>query len=125
MVDRSSCECWCVRSLIVDLNLFSSDFPLQRLDVDHDPRKIARDERKGKMAKNERQHQQNLARAQGELGAGSSSAPGRELQSVRKKNIDKTLAVTRASTASMGKFDRTLEGEKKLKGMKRKVRNSI
>lgn len=73
------------------------------------------------MAKNERQHQQNLARAQGEQGATSSSGSGRELQSHRKKDIDRTLAVTRTSTASLGRFDKSLEGEKKLKGVKRKV----
>lgn len=92
-------------------------------DVDHDPRKIARDARKTKMGRNERQHQQNLARAQGEPDVASSSVPGRELQSQRKKDIDKTLAVTRTSTASLGRFDRVLDGEKKLKGIKRKVRS--
>lgn len=39
----------------------------------------------------------------------------------RKKEIDTTLATTRISTASMGKFDKKLEGEKKLRGVKRKV----
>jgi len=91
-------------------------------EVDFDPRKVARDERKAKMAKNERQQQQNLARAQSEQGAAaSSSAPsGRELQSHRKTEIGRTLAVTRTSTASMGRFDKKLDGEKKLKGVKRK-----
>lgn len=39
----------------------------------------------------------------------------------RKEEIDTTLATTRISTASMGKFDKKLEGEKKLRGVKRKV----
>jgi hypothetical protein len=78
------------------------------LDVDHDPRKIVRDERKARVAKNERQRLQNLAHTTG------SSAD-------RKKEIDRTLATTRISTASMGKFDRQLEGEKKPRGVKRKV----
>ncbi|THH28799.1 hypothetical protein EUX98_g5397 [Antrodiella citrinella] len=92
-------------------------------DIDHDPRKVARDERKAKIAKNERQHQQNLARSQSDQGAASTSAPptaGREFQSQRKTEIGRTLAVTRTSTASMGKFDKKLDGEKKLKGIKRK-----
>ena len=72
------------------------------------------------MAKNERQHAQNLARAEKEQGTGSSS--GLQIQAQRKREIDRTLATTRTSTASMGKFDRKLEGEKKLKGVKRKVR---
>lgn len=87
-------------------------------DVDFDPAKKARDERKARVAKNERQHQQNLSRAQG----GSSSAAAPPPQAQRKKEIDRTLATTRASTASMGRFDKKLEGEKKLKGVKRKVR---
>ena len=79
-------------------------------DVDYDPVKAARDERKARVAKNEKQHQANLARA-----AASSSS------SDRKRDIDRTLAVTRTSTASLGKFDRKLDGEKPLKGGKRKV----
>lgn len=35
--------------------------------------------------------------------------------------IEKTLATTRISTASMGKFDKQLDGEKKIRGVKRKV----
>ena len=69
------------------------------------------------MAKNERQHLQNLARAQ--PGAAAGSGGGAQVE--RKKEIDRTLATTRASTASMGKFDRMLEGEKKPRGVKRKV----
>ena len=82
--------------------------------MDYDPAKAARDERKARMAKNERQHQQNLARAAQASGASSSNAD-------RKRQIDRTLAVTRTSTASLGKYDKVLDGEKKLKGVKRKV----
>jgi len=63
------------------------------------------------VAKNERQRSQNTARTQGPSG-------GRE---ERKKDIEKTLATTRISTASLGKFDKKLDGEKKLRGVKRKV----
>lgn len=89
-----------------------------QLDVDFDPSKKARDERKARVAKNERQHEKNLARAQQ---TASSSAPPPPPPAQRKRELDRTLATTRMSTASMGKFDRKLEGEKKLKGMKRKV----
>lgn len=82
--------------------------------MDYDPAKAARDERKARVAKNEKQHQQNLARAAQASGAGSSNAD-------RKRQIDRTLAVTRTSTASLGKYDKVLDGEKKLKGVKRKV----
>jgi len=85
-------------------------------DIDHDPSKIARAERKARVAKNERQMAQNVARAQG----GNTVA---ELSSrdQRKNEINRTLATSRVSTASMGKFDKALEGEKKLKGVKRKI----
>jgi regulator of ribosome biosynthesis len=77
-------------------------------DVDYDPVKVARDERKTRVAKNEKQRLGNLARAPSE-------------RDQRKKEIDTTLATTRISTASLGKFDKKLEGEKKLRGVKRKV----
>ncbi|KAH7923653.1 RRS1-domain-containing protein [Leucogyrophana mollusca] len=79
-------------------------------DVDYDPVKAARDERKSRVAKNERQRLQNQARAQTAL-------TDRE---ERKKEIERTLATSRVSTASMGKFDKKLEGEKKMRGVKRK-----
>ena len=62
------------------------------------------------MAKNERQRLQNQARAAAE-----------SERAQRKTELERTLASTRISTASMGKFDRKLEGEKKIKGVKRKV----
>lgn len=96
---------------------------LTPIDVDFNPSQAARAERKEKMAKNERKHLQNLARAQAAQGTPNES--GKVPQSQRKQLIDYTLATTRVSTASMGKFDRTLEGEKKLKGVKRKVGPNI
>ncbi|KAK0499746.1 ribosome biogenesis regulatory protein-domain-containing protein, partial [Armillaria luteobubalina] len=85
-------------------------------DVDHDPRKLARDERKARVAKNEKQRQGNLARAQGP----SSSVADTNPRDQRKKEIAKTLSSARISTASMGRFDKKLEGEKKMRGVKRK-----
>lgn len=80
-------------------------------DVDHNPSKVAREARKARVAKNERQRLQNAARAQ------SSAAPRED----KKSDIERTLSTTRVSTASMGRFDKKLEGEKKMKGVKRKV----
>ncbi|RDB19864.1 Ribosome biogenesis regulatory [Hypsizygus marmoreus] len=79
-------------------------------DADYDPRKVARDARKERIAKNEKKHTQNVSRA-------NTAANPRD---ARKKDIEKTLATTRISTASMGKFDKKLEGEKKIRGVKRK-----
>ncbi|KIJ69772.1 hypothetical protein HYDPIDRAFT_142338 [Hydnomerulius pinastri MD-312] len=79
-------------------------------DVDFDPVQAARNERKSRVAKNERQKLQNIARAQS----------AREDREERKTDIERNLASTRISTASMGKFDKKLEGDKKMRGVKRK-----
>lgn len=81
------------------------------LAVDFDPVQDARNARKARVAKNERQKLQNEARAQA----------ARETREQRQVDIDRTLASTRVSTASMGKFDKRLEGDKKMRGVKRKV----
>lgn len=88
--------------------------------MNHDPRKAARDERKERIAKNEKKHQQNLSRA-----VGSNLLSPKNPPEQRKSEIKRTLATTRVSTASMGKFDRQLEGEKKLRGVKRKVHPNL
>ena len=74
-------------------------------------RKEARAKRIERIAKNERRNAQNLAKA---AGAGADTG-------ARKRDIDRTLATTRTSTADLGKFDRVLDGEKKLCGVMRKV----
>jgi len=79
--------------------------------VDFDPVQDAKNARKARVAKNERQKLQNEARAQA----------ARETREQRQVDIDRTLASTRVSTASMGKFDKRLEGDKKMRGVKRKV----
>jgi len=72
---------------------------------DHNPAAAAKAARKQRVAKNEAQHQTNLARAE---------------RSERKTAVEKSLLTTKASTASMGRFDRKLEGEPKARGIKRK-----
>ncbi|KAF8514882.1 ribosome biogenesis regulatory protein-domain-containing protein [Hysterangium stoloniferum] len=79
-------------------------------DPDFDPVKAARDERKARVAKNEKQKARNLEQQ-------GPKAPSKE---ERKGDIARTLATTRVSTASMGKFDKKLNGESKLRGVKRK-----
>ena len=59
---------------------------------------------------------QNIARAQG-----GSTTTGVSSREQRRGEINRTLATSRISTASMGRFDKVLEGEKKLKGVKRKA----
>lgn len=86
-------------------------FPDLSIDADYDPRKVSRDARKARIAKNAKQHAQNVAR----------SIATANPQETRKQDIEKSLATTRISTASMGKFDKILEGEKKIRNVKRKV----
>jgi regulator of ribosome biosynthesis len=79
-------------------------------EIDHDPGKEARQERKARIAKNEKQRHQNLARA-----------AAQNTREARKRDIERGLAQARISTASMGRFDKQLEGEKKPHGVKRKA----
>jgi regulator of ribosome biosynthesis len=93
--------------------IFSYD---QLSDTNYDPSKEARVARKARVAKNENQRLQNLARAQQGVTVNSGAHADR-----KKKEIERSLVMTRASTASMGRFDRMLPGEKKPRGLKRKV----
>jgi len=75
------------------LSFALSIFLMKRIsDADYDPVKAARDERKERVTKNEKQRLKNMERA----GTGPS-------KDERKHDIEKTLASTRISTASMGK----------------------
>ena len=69
-------------------------------------RRLERSGRNALLVKNECQHIQNLVKA-GRAGAGTDA---------RKRDIDQMLAMTRTSTA---KFDRVLDCEKELRGVKR------
>ena len=65
-----------------------------------------------RISANEKKRQQDIARA--------GASPRQE----RKMEIEKTLATTKISTATVGKFDKRLDGEKKIRGVKRKVRRN-
>lgn len=92
-------------------------------DPTFDPVANSKNERKERKAKNESQRLKNLQRAAANAAATtkSSTSAGSEREA-RKKMIERELKVTKMSTASMGKFDEKLEGEKKEKNVKRKVR---
>ncbi|KAJ1308904.1 hypothetical protein OPQ81_004589 [Rhizoctonia solani] len=77
---------------------------------DYDPAMEARKERKARVAKNEKQKERNLTVA---------AASSQRERDERKSKLNRTLAITRSSTASMGRFDKELEGDTKLKGVKR------
>jgi len=80
--------------------------------LDFDPSVEARKDRKSRVDKNEKQRKGNLARA--------AQSSGSQDKITRKKELEKSLATTRGSTASLGRFDKKLEGEPKLRGIKRK-----
>ncbi|KAG9101360.1 Rhodanese- sulfurtransferase [Ceratobasidium sp. 370] len=77
---------------------------------DYDPALEARKERKARVAKNEKQREKNLSNA---------AASGQHERGEAKAKLSRTLAVTRTSTASMGRFDKKLDGDTKLRGVKR------
>ncbi|KAG8727273.1 Rhodanese- sulfurtransferase, partial [Ceratobasidium sp. 428] len=77
---------------------------------DYDPSSEARKERKARVAKNEKQREKNLSNAV--------SSNQREREETKAK-LGRTLAVTRTSTASLGRFDKKLDGDTKLRGVKR------
>lgn len=103
---------------------------------DEDPILAARKERKDRVAKNKRQQERNAADATAQLAIGSagkatrdsaavgsslSQAQKKQLREARKQELERSLLVSKAATASMGKFDKKIEGEPKVKGVKRKV----
>ncbi|KAG8740280.1 Rhodanese- sulfurtransferase [Ceratobasidium sp. 414] len=77
---------------------------------DYDPALEARKERKTRVAKNEKQRERNL---------GNATVGNQREREETKDKLGRTLAVTRTSTASMGRFDKKLDGDTKLRGVKR------
>lgn len=96
-------------------------------DTDHDPAATARAERKARIAKNTAQQASNAARAQAgsSTSASAQAATKREARSARKNDLERSLLVSKTATASLGKFDKKIEGEPKVKGVKRKFEANI
>ena len=93
-------------------------------DDDYRPDKEAARDREARRKKNEMQHQRNLARSAGPAHADaapkSQLGSGRALQAARKRaELEATIQRVRGSTASLGRFDKQLEGESKPRGVKR------
>jgi len=94
-------------------------------EADHDPRATARAERKARISKNESQHARNVALAANPASSSKSVDPTSQTgkaaaRTQRKAELDRTLLISKTATASMGKFDKKIEGEPKAKGVKRK-----
>lgn len=84
------------------------------------------------MDKNKRQQERNIAKAAEAAPARASSSRGavstlsqeqkKKLRDARKQELERSMLISKTATASMGKFDKKIEGEPKVKGVKRKVR---
>jgi regulator of ribosome biosynthesis len=103
-------------------------------DADYDAVQESRQERKAHKLKNESQRLRNLARAgvsaaaaagPGSTGAADDGKP--PPTNSRKAHVERELATTRKSTASLGRYDSTLEGDQRraTKGVKRKFDDNL
>lgn len=76
-----------------------------------------REEKKERVDKNKKRQKRNEEEA-------SATSKGQDPRQVKKKQLQDAIAVTKRSTASLGRFDKQIEGEPKMKGLKRQV-NSL
>lgn len=97
-----------------------------------DPRANLRADRKARIAKNEKQRLRNLADAQAHISAldkkpstATTSAEKSTARQIRKAELDRSMLISKTATASMGKFDKKIEGEPKVKGVKRKFESNV
>ncbi|CAI2162151.1 13801_t:CDS:2 [Funneliformis geosporum] len=75
--------------------------------------------KKERITKNEARNRRNVEEA--EIASNQSKGlNGVNERSLRRAELQKQIIVSKTATASMGKFDKRLEGEPKLKGVKRK-----
>lgn len=89
------------------------------------------------MAKNDRQHARNVADAaaaaanpvsvldRNPLSTNASQTEKKTARTARKAELERSMLVSKTSTASLGRFDRKIEGEPKAKGIKRKFEANV
>ncbi|KAG2175470.1 hypothetical protein INT43_001117 [Umbelopsis isabellina] len=77
-----------------------------------------REEKKERVDKNKKRQKRNEEEA-------SATSKGQDPRQVKKKQLQDAIAVTKRSTASLGRFDKHIEGEPKMKGMKRQFAPNI
>ncbi|CAG8519902.1 2205_t:CDS:2 [Funneliformis caledonium] len=78
-----------------------------------------REVKKERITKNEARHRRNVEEAEIALNQ-SKGVNDVNTRSLRRTELQKQIIISKTATASMGKFDKHLEGEPKLKGVKRK-----
>ncbi|KAI9230981.1 MAG: ribosome biogenesis regulatory protein-domain-containing protein [Piptocephalis tieghemiana] len=76
----------------------------------------AREEKKGRVEKNQKRQRRNLE----EAAAHASGQDPVKARAARKELLSREIAISQSATASMGKFDKKLKGDQKVKGQKRK-----
>ncbi|TXT07308.1 hypothetical protein VHUM_03478 [Vanrija humicola] len=106
-------------------------------DITVDPRATARAERKARVAKNERQHARNVAEAAAggpsplsalnrkPQAGDASQSEKKTARTIRKAELERSMLVSKTSTASLGRFDKKIEGEPRAKGIKRKFEATV
>ncbi|PVU84965.1 hypothetical protein BB559_007276 [Furculomyces boomerangus] len=82
---------------------------------DHDVRKDMENKRKERVEKNTKRRTRNMEEA------AAGTAVGKNSKAFRKAQLKQTIILSKTSTASLGKFDKKLEGEPKIKRAKRKT----
>ncbi|KAJ1552376.1 Rhodanese- sulfurtransferase, partial [Nowakowskiella sp. JEL0078] len=100
-----------------DLNDWIIEVP-KNADPFEDQYEKKRLENVEKLGRNKKQQRRNEAEASGTALQKSTSTP--DIKAMKKKELNKQLIVTKTSTASIGKFDKKISGEKKLKDGKRR-----
>jgi regulator of ribosome biosynthesis len=89
------------------------------LKPEDDPYTRKREEKRERIAKNERRRQRNSDEA-------AAIAPTRPSSNdLKKRQLQDRLVISKTATASIGKHDKKLGGEPKLKGVKRKFEPSV
>ncbi|WWD22607.1 hypothetical protein CI109_107100 [Kwoniella shandongensis] len=108
--------------------------------ADLDPAKTARAERKARIAKNEKQHAANVSiaanapkpisalrdpNAKPSSSLSDSQAVKQSSRNKRKAELERSMLISKTSTASLGRFDEKIDGEPKVKGVKRKFEPTV
>ncbi|KAJ2777265.1 Rhodanese- sulfurtransferase [Coemansia javaensis] len=86
----------------------------QNADQYQDQYQVRRDEKRARIDKNARRQQRNAEEA------AAKSLGLKNPYSMRKRDLQSALVLSKGSTASMGKFDAKLEGEPRVKGLRKK-----
>nr|CAG8506579.1 3113_t:CDS:10 [Entrophospora candida] len=84
-----------------------------------------RQDKKERINKNKAQQQKNLEIAQKQAPSIINSNNSSNNKSSRRLELQRQIAITKTSTASVGKFEKQLDNEPKLKGIKRKFESNI